>query len=202
MAKTNNKTGTIQSGNFHLRYCIEGEGPAVIVIGSTIYYPRTFSQDLRKNLRLAFIDRRGFSEKPNNLNSNEFTLDTILDDIEKIRKELNFSRIILLGHSGHGYMAIEYAKKYPESVSHLILLAMSPDSSSKSYAAADRYFLESVCPERKELLAKNLATVRSDFNDLTVRVFEKSGHTPQLEESELFDNELLQWLSSRKSTND
>ncbi len=38
---------------------------------------------------------------------------------------------------------------------------------------------------------------RESFKDLTVRVFEKSGHTPQWEESDLFDAELLGWLSSR-----
>lgn len=276
----------IKSGNFQLNYCIEGEGPEILVIGSSIYYPRVFSQNLRKNLRLAFIDHRGFAQKPDTLTSDEFTLDVILDDIEKIRKELGFSKVIVLGHSGHGYMALEYAKKYPESVSHLILLALSPDSRPESFGASDRYFQESVCPERKALLAKNLATlqtdieanpdhafitralkfgpaiwynpnfdatflwkdievipeimdyiwgkvfteiditknlnqlkipvflglgrydywnppylwekVRSYFNDLTIRVFEKSGHTPQLEEPELFDDELLQWLSSKR----
>jgi proline iminopeptidase len=29
-------------------------------------------------------------------------------------------------------------------------------------------------------------------------VFERSGHTPQLEESALFDAELTQWLSARR----
>jgi proline iminopeptidase len=40
------------------------------------------------------------------------------------------------------------------------------------------------------------APYRERFEDLTVRVFEKSGHTPQFEESALFDAELLQWLST------
>ena len=39
---------------------------------------------------------------------------------------------------------------------------------------------------------------RSEFKDLTVRVFEKSGHTPQFEEPALFDRELLSWIQSRK----
>jgi proline iminopeptidase len=114
----------------------------------------------------------------------------------------------ILGHSGH----------------------MSPDSSPQSFEAGDRYFQESVCPERKALLAKNLANLLAeidinpsqtfitralkfgpmvwynenfdasdlwkDVKDLTIRVFEKSGHTPQYEEPELFDQELLQWLNS------
>jgi proline iminopeptidase len=38
---------------------------------------------------------------------------------------------------------------------------------------------------------------RSAFKDLMVRVFEKSGHTPQFEESDLFDSELMNWLLPR-----
>ncbi len=34
----------------------------------------------------------------------------------------------------------------------------------------------------------------SFVSDFTVRIFEKSGHTPQLEESDNFDEELMKWL--------
>ena len=37
--------------------------------------------------------------------------------------------------------------------------------------------------------------VRPHLRDLTVRVFERSGHTPQYEEAERFDAELLAWLA-------
>jgi proline iminopeptidase len=278
-------TGSITVGKFELKYQIEGTGAPVIVIGSAIYYPRTFSQRLRDHFCLVFIDHRGFAQPSNSLEPSDYTLDAVLDDIEHVRKALNLPRVIIIGHSGHGYMALEYAKKYPNAVSHLVLLAMSPDSSPQSFEAADRYFQESVCQERKTLLAKNLAnlqaeidlnpsqafitralkfgpmvwydenfdasnlwkdvkvnpeimdylwgkvfreiditknldklnspvllglgrydywnppylweTVRTQFKDLTIRVFEKSGHTPQYEEPELFDQELLQWLTSR-----
>lgn len=36
--------------------------------------------------------------------------------------------------------------------------------------------------------------LRSKFKNLTVRIFEKSAHSPQYEESDLFDAELLKWL--------
>jgi proline iminopeptidase len=38
-----------------------------------------------------------------------------------------------------------------------------------------------------------------DISGLTVKIFEKSGHTPQLEESSLFDSELLKFLYEAKS---
>lgn len=44
--------------------------------------------------------------------------------------------------------------------------------------------------------------MRPYFKNLTIRIFEKSGHTPQYEEPELFDQELLQWLSSQSKNND
>ncbi|MEO1255243.1 MAG: alpha/beta hydrolase, partial [Bacteroidota bacterium] len=36
--------------------------------------------------------------------------------------------------------------------------------------------------------------IRLKFHDLTIRIFEKSGHTPQYEQPLLFDKELLEWL--------
>ncbi|HET9314279.1 MAG TPA: alpha/beta hydrolase, partial [Vicinamibacteria bacterium] len=38
--------------------------------------------------------------------------------------------------------------------------------------------------------------VRPKFKDLTVRVFERSGHTPQHDEPALFDAELLRWIEA------
>jgi proline iminopeptidase len=37
--------------------------------------------------------------------------------------------------------------------------------------------------------------IKPKFRNLTIRVFEKSGHTPQFEEPELFDEELLSWMN-------
>jgi len=38
--------------------------------------------------------------------------------------------------------------------------------------------------------------MRDAFANLRIRVFEKSGHTPQLEEAAYFDRELINWLST------
>ena len=40
--------------------------------------------------------------------------------------------------------------------------------------------------------------IKSKFRDLTIRIFEKSGHTPQFEEPELFDEELLDWIPGQR----
>jgi proline iminopeptidase len=41
--------------------------------------------------------------------------------------------------------------------------------------------------------------LKSRFKNLTVRVFERSGHTPQFEEPELFDEQLVTWITETSS---
>ena len=281
------ESGTIDAGGFTLQYRSEGAGPPTLVIGSARYYPRVFSQQLREHLRLIFLDHRGFAPAPATIDPASFKLDTLVDDIERARHALGLERVLVIGHSGHSYMALEYAKKYPSSVSHVVMIAIAPDLSARSVEAASRYWQESVSPERKALFEANLQRlpddtlsklplserfittyvrngakiwfdpkfdstplwegvelnevfehvwgevfpaidltqsldalerpvllalgrydflvappsswdrVRPAFKDLTVRVFERSGHTPQFEEAALFDAELLGWMRNR-----
>jgi pimeloyl-ACP methyl ester carboxylesterase len=41
-------------------------------------------------------------------------------------------------------------------------------------------------------------SIRPQFRDLTMRVFERSGHAPPYEEAALFDAELLRWMKERQ----
>lgn len=278
--------GTVRSGPFELGYTVEGQGPPALVIGSSVYYPRTFSAELRRSLRLVFADHRGFARPVGEAAASDFELDAVLADMELVRRHLGLERVVVIGHSGHGYMALEYAKRYPEHVTHVVMIATGPSHSAEHTRLADRHWEEAVCPERKAKLARDLRLLpdeiaaapekrfitfcvrlgarswydpefdaaplwegvrvdmagidrlwgetfrdldvaaglealeapvllamgrfdylvaphfawepyRAGFRDLTVRVFDRSGHTPQLEESRLFDDELLRWLASR-----
>src|SRR5262245_15729226 len=149
-------SGSIDAGGFQLRYRIEGAGTPTIVIGSTRHYPRIFSQALREHLRLVFLDHRGFAVAPRQINPVSFKLATLVDDIERARQELGLGRVAVLGHSGHAYMALEYGKKYSAHVSHVIMIGIAPDLSAASQEVAERYWQESVAPERKAVFQANL----------------------------------------------
>jgi hypothetical protein len=47
--------GTIAIGAFNIGYRVEGSGAPAMVIGSSLYYPRVFSRNLRSHLRIAFV---------------------------------------------------------------------------------------------------------------------------------------------------
>src|SRR5262249_41065290 len=108
-----------------LRYVVEGSGiPCVVVNGS--HYRRVFSKELRRHLKLVFVDFRRSTEAEAAAKVDDITLDTLLDDIDQVRKALGFDRVAVMGHSLPSLIALEYALKYPVHTSHLILLCFSP----------------------------------------------------------------------------
>jgi proline iminopeptidase len=159
------QSGFIQSGPFCLKYIIEGEGPTILVIGSALYSQRTFSHQLRNHFKLVFIDHRGFAPNPGPVNLTEFDLDVLLDDIELMRKKLNLGNVIIMGHSGHSYLALEYAKEYQENVSHVVMIGTGPDQSHKSNEAAQKYFDECASDERKLQLQKDVPIMKSEIKN-------------------------------------
>ena len=50
------------------------------------------------------------------------TWDNLTADAEALRRTLGFERWAVLGHSFGGHVALEYALRYPDSLSHLVLL--------------------------------------------------------------------------------
>ncbi|MBD1901307.1 alpha/beta hydrolase [Trichocoleus sp. DQ-A3] len=164
-------TGHVYSSGFQLQYIVEGDGTPTIVVGSSLYYSRTFSNNLRSSLKLVFIDHRGFSPPYNCKDTSLFQLDSLVDDIELVRKELGFGKIIVIGHSGHGFMALEYAKKYPANVSHVVMMCLGPNYSHEGHLAAERYLNDSVCPERKAALAKNLTRLPEEISAAPEKAF-------------------------------
>ncbi|MDF2804155.1 MAG: hypothetical protein K0S61_4058 [Anaerocolumna sp.] len=266
-----------------LRYTVEGSGIPILVIGSATYYPRIFSWRLREFCTLAFADLRIFTESDAELNLERLTFDTYADDIERIRLALGFEQVVIVGHSHIGNLALEYAKRYPERVSHVVMIGSPPCGVKRTIEASEDYWETHAAEDRKATLRRNweaisdkLASMSSDeafiakyaadgpklwynynydssplwrnmhinmdvikalrglFTDdyklwwdsahlkakvlvvmgcydyvvphvlwdevlpnlqnVTYHLFERSGHTPQLEEQKLFDQLLLEWL--------
>lgn len=163
--------GHVYSSGFKLQYIVEGNGVPAIVVGSSLYYSRTFSKNLRNRLKLVFSDHRGFSPPYDCKDTSLFQLDSLIDDTERVRKELGFDKIIVIGHSGHAFMALEYAKKYPAHVSHVVMIGVGPNYSHEGHEAAQRYLNDSVCPERKAALAANLAKLPQEIEAAPSKAF-------------------------------
>lgn len=148
---------SIEIDGFKLRYYIEGQGIPVLVIGSAIYYERTFPKNLLDHCQMIYFDNRAFGGTASKeFNKADFELDKILLDIEMLRQYLNIDKFVVAGHSGQSYMALEYAKKYPEHVSHVVMIGIAPTHDQKSHAWAEDNWQSLASEERKAQLAKNL----------------------------------------------
>jgi proline iminopeptidase len=56
------------------------------------------------------------------------TWENLTADADALRRRLGFDRWAVLGHSFGGHVALEYALRYPDSLSHLVLLDTGGDS--------------------------------------------------------------------------
>ncbi|MBZ7920850.1 alpha/beta hydrolase [Ensifer adhaerens] len=188
------ETGSLRAGPFDLGYTIEGSGMPLLVIGSAIYYPRTFSKALREKLRLVFVDHRGFAPARGEYASGDIGFETVLADIDRLRAHLGLERFAILGHSGHGYMALEYAKRHPGHISHLVMVGTGPSHSARHMAVADRIWEETVSPERKATFEREMAALGADiaarpeerFKSLLIRLGAKSWHQPDFDAAPLW----------------
>lgn len=156
------RRGSVTAGGSTLRYSVEGGGTPLLVAGSAVYYPRTFSQRLREHMRLAFVDLRHFAVSDGSPSPEPTTLDTYLEDIETLRVAMGLERFVLVGHSHHGNVAAAYAKRHPERVSHLVLIGTPPCNVPHTIEAAERYWDAEASADRKDTLRRNQATRRRE----------------------------------------
>jgi proline iminopeptidase len=155
--------GIVEVPGARLRYRIEGHGQPCLVIGSSICYPRIFSQELREHLQLVFVDHRHFvdlqtlPEDDQALPPDQITLDTYAADMEQVRESLGLGDVIVIGHSIHGMLALEYARRQPQHLLGAVAIGALPHISADDPDEADRIWQAEASKERKELLARQLA---------------------------------------------
>jgi proline iminopeptidase len=165
----------------HLRYRIEGDGQPCLVVGSSIYYPRVFSQDLREHLQLIFVDLRHFAASDPSFTPDRISVGTYADDIERVRQTLRLGDVVVMGHSIHGTIALEYARRYPEHVRGVVVIGAPPRRSDDEPAPSDRLWEADASEERKEILARQLAELTPEVRatlspaDLFVRSYVANG---------------------------
>jgi len=291
LKKIVNKTDSMPEERFlevdgtKLRYEVEGQGIPCLVLGSSVYYPRTFSSQLKEHLKMYFVDLKWFAKDylPENLDS--VNIASIVQDVEDIQNQLGLDRPLIMGHSIHGTISMEYVKKYQKEVRGLVMIGSPSEWGNPNFEKKAAALWETASNERKKLQEQNWGktnetdrltgkeeatanynnmspqywynptydatwlwddmTVHSEvtthlftkvFNkynmfdpsvkisipvltalgkydyvipytlwnsdypnipDFRLVLFEKSGHTPQLEESQQFDKKLLDWIDQK-----
>jgi len=136
-----------------------------------VYYPRLFSENLSQHFQLIFLDHRGFVKPPRPLKQEDYTLEKIVDDIEQARQLLKLEHFIILGHSGHAFMAMAYANTYPQHVRKVILLNTATTNSQERQQQSLSFFDANANVARKKQFEREIAFLAQDLKKEPERRF-------------------------------
>jgi proline iminopeptidase len=159
-ARYQETSGVVSVEGAELHYVIEGKGTPCIGLGHSESQRRILSRELRKHFKWVFMDLRHDARSNSSMEISKITLDTYLDDIDKIRRTLGLDKIAVFGHSIHSYLALEYARKYPENTTHVIMTGSTPYRVTAE--AADEFWGSDASDERKMILEQNWGKISED----------------------------------------
>jgi proline-specific peptidase len=107
-----------------------GEGYPLVLMhggpGADMYSMLPFRQ-CAEEFTLIFYDHR-CNGRSTVAPVSSMTWENLTADADALREKLGFERWAVLGHSFGGHVALEYALRYPDKLSHLILLDSGGDS--------------------------------------------------------------------------
>ncbi|MCT8333073.1 alpha/beta hydrolase [Leptospira sp. 85282-16] len=148
---------TIEREGFALQVAKNNtNGPQLFWIGSALYYPRVIPREIAETYQITVIDHRGFAKltSSDTETKEDYTLEKLLEDFNFIKTKLKIPACPVIGHSGHGYMALTYAAKYPDQVTNLVMVSTGPSHGSPM-SEAEVYFQKEASDLRKEAHLKN-----------------------------------------------
>jgi proline iminopeptidase len=143
-----------------IHYLTRGRGPVCLVLTSigTKPYQRQMPAALDEHLTLVFVDVRGSGRSTGA--ASDLTFDVLADDLEAVRAALGVGRLAVLGHSIVGMLAVEYARRRPETVSHVIMVGTPPRGDmTVLQASTTAYFERYASDDRKRILRENIAAL-------------------------------------------
>jgi proline iminopeptidase len=110
-----------------LQYRTQGRGVAVVLLsggpGEASAYLEPVYHEVARNARAVLLDQRGTGRsvlvRPD---STTLTLRLVVEDIEALRRQLGVDKLVLLGHSWGGELALAYAVAHPTHLRALVLV--------------------------------------------------------------------------------
>jgi len=117
-----------------------GEGPSILTLhggpgmGSRHGDIATYGPFAKEGYRVVSYDQRGNGDSDGR---SPYSHDQFVEDAEALRQKLGLGKIIIAGGSYGGYIAQEYALKYPENLVGMILRDTAP-SNDYRHASKER----------------------------------------------------------------
>ena len=124
-------SGYVEVDKGKLYYQKLGKGEPMVVLhggpGLDQSYLLPQMMELAKNHEVIFYDQRGSGRSVDALsNASTLNIDQFTKDLEALRAKFKLKKMILVGHSWGGLLAMNYSVTHPSKVSALILINTGP----------------------------------------------------------------------------
>lgn len=148
---------TTAADGVRLFHRVSGKGPFALVMpvnwGMDSYlYTKGFSP-LEFYLALVTWDPRGVGRSGPVASPEEFALEVTARDAATVADALGLSRVVVIGHSSGGAVALTYALRHSDRVSHLILVSTAAHWADAQQAAAEEAYPETEEEMREDVRA-------------------------------------------------
>jgi proline iminopeptidase len=143
------RTGYVPVPSARLYLRDTGAGTPVVVLHGGPDFDHSYLvpeiDRLAERARVLCYDQRGRGRSADGVRAEDVSLDSELEDLERLREHLGLERFALLGHSWGGVLATAYAGRHPERLTHLVLVNAAPTTHVDA-----QLFLESMRTSRSD----------------------------------------------------
>ena len=183
-------------------YTTRGSGVPCIVpcILGTALYERLTPSPLTDHFQFVYVDIRGAGHSTGGPAG--LTFDVLASDLDAVRADLGLPRVAVLGYSIMGVAAIEYGRRYPATVSHVITAGTPPTGDLQALVeASTAFFAADGSDERKAILQENQARLppgtpptRAVFAQTPMRYFDPRFDAAALFAGSMFNPRVFEHL--------
>jgi proline iminopeptidase len=187
------------SGGRWFEYVSQGSGPATLLVhpggpGLTYHYLRGLLRLANAHLRVVLFNPRGVGHSWKPRSPSEYTIGAMAEDVEAIRKALKISELHLFGYSAGGLVALEYAHRYENRLTSLLLCATA--GSAEEIRQSNRMVL-GVAPPKLRALVRELTRAKAfdskEYRRLSEQVFQPF-------QTRFFQGTSKDWKATKVST--
>ena len=130
-----------------------GQGrPVVVLHGGPDFDHRYLLPDLDRwadAFRLIYYDQRGRGRSAAQVRPEDVSLASDVADVDRVMQHFKLPAATVLGHSWGTTLALEYALRHPDRVSHLVLMNPAPATASDAIVLR-KFYLEKIGPDMEQ----------------------------------------------------
>jgi proline iminopeptidase len=187
-----------------------GEGIPCLLIGLGSLLFRTLSKNFANIFQVYSSDVYWVENKVLD-DSESVAIDTIIDDIKLLGEALNLNHYVIFSHSAFGILALEFAKKYPQVASALIMVG-TPVNFNNDVIKNNDLIFNRLADQRRKLIDAERRTqiAKEDLTKLSLperwlyeyiyRDAPRYWHIPDFDCTELWKGIILNKLSLKLFT--